>query len=236
MKQATIYKITNPNGKVYIGKTMCLSSRTSCYRNCNCKKQPLIYNIIKKYGWENHTLEVLETCNPDLLSTKEIEYITLLNTFYKNNPLGMNMTAGGDGTFGRVDTEETKLKRSSHHLGQKRSEETKQLMSLAKKGRAPKKSNYACSEEAKKKISIANKNKIKPDSYKLACLNTREKNLLENHGGILQINPVDNSVIKEWATTIKNIASTLNYDDSHIGKCIRGTKKLAYGFVWKYKY
>ena len=56
----TIYKITNPLGKVYIGKTCNLSKRKYAYRKLECRSQPLIYRSINKYGWENHDFEIIE--------------------------------------------------------------------------------------------------------------------------------------------------------------------------------
>ena len=70
----------------------------------------------------------------------------------------LNLTDGGEGTSGRVFTEETKQKMSEAKKGKKRkpfSEETKQKMSLSRKG----KKGNPCSEETKQKISEASKGK-----------------------------------------------------------------------------
>ena len=54
-----IYKLTSPNGKIYIGQAININRRFSSYRNLNCKEQPKLYNSIKKYGWENFKKEIL---------------------------------------------------------------------------------------------------------------------------------------------------------------------------------
>ena len=55
-----IYKITNPNNKIYIGQTINFIKRKSQYKNLYCKGQTAIYNSIKKYGWDNFEIEILQ--------------------------------------------------------------------------------------------------------------------------------------------------------------------------------
>jgi group I intron endonuclease len=96
-----IYKITNKvNGKSYIGLTNCIKTRWGHHKgmmkNGNHHSTKL-RNAVAKYGMDNFTFEVLEYCNEELLSEKEIHYITLYDSF-KN---GYNMNPGGDkGTVG----------------------------------------------------------------------------------------------------------------------------------------
>jgi group I intron endonuclease len=90
-----IYKITNPNGFIYIGKTKNYKNRFNQYKNLNCKSQPALYNSFIKYGFENHTIEIIETCNLNILSDREVYYIELFNSHKK----GLNCTVGGDGGF-----------------------------------------------------------------------------------------------------------------------------------------
>lgn len=51
-----------------------------------------------------------------------------------NREKGYNLTKGGDGTFGRMHSEETKEKIRQKALGRKASEETKKKMSESRKG------------------------------------------------------------------------------------------------------
>jgi group I intron endonuclease len=48
-----IYKITNPKGKIYIGQSVDIEKRKYYYQALHCKKQTMLYNSIKKYGWDN---------------------------------------------------------------------------------------------------------------------------------------------------------------------------------------
>ncbi len=50
-----IYKITNSKGAIYIGCTKNIKTREKSYRYNSCKSQTLIYNSIKKHGWDSHT-------------------------------------------------------------------------------------------------------------------------------------------------------------------------------------
>lgn len=80
---AGIYKLTAPNGKVYIGQSTFLRKRLYQYNNkCNDGK---IGEAVNKYGFENFTIEILEYIDKDgdyktNLLLREIHYIKLYNT------------------------------------------------------------------------------------------------------------------------------------------------------------
>lgn len=67
-----IYKIINPNGKIYIGQSINIPSRKNKYTLNHTKGQPRISRSIKKYGWENHIFEIIEECSVEQLDEKEI--------------------------------------------------------------------------------------------------------------------------------------------------------------------
>lgn len=84
-----IYCYTSPSGKKYIGQT-----RTSLYERA--KKNGKGYdgctafaNAIKKYGWENFTVEILAELPLDVLNEAEINYIIELDT--TNREKGYNI-------------------------------------------------------------------------------------------------------------------------------------------------
>jgi group I intron endonuclease len=230
-----IYKITSPTGSIYIGKTVRLKDRLYHYKYCSgIESQKIIYNSIKKYGWESHTLEILlETTDVDKLSELEIFYIKKYNSCRYNNDKGMNLTLGGEGTFGRVDSEETKKKRAKHHIGSKRSEKTKKLMSSLKKGKPSTRIGYVCSEETKQKVSKANKGRLPSVSTIKNRNETRLKKLINQHTSILQIDNKTKEVVKEWVMLPKEIAKSLKTCDSSIVKCLK--KKHHKGYIWRYK-
>ena len=134
----TVYKLTSPSNKVYIG----ITSQPVCKRWSNgagYKRCPAIYEAIKKYGWENIKKEVLlENTTED--EAKALE--TLLIKMHRSNEsrFGYNRTEGGDGTTGHYPTEETRRKMSKAHIGNKGnlggklSEERKRQISESQRG------------------------------------------------------------------------------------------------------
>ena len=75
-----IYRITNPNGSVYIGQAVDLERRISEYKRLHCKHQPAIYNSLLKYGFDKHKVDILEECNVDELSNREGYYQDLYDS------------------------------------------------------------------------------------------------------------------------------------------------------------
>lgn len=117
-KMGVIYKITSPSDKVYIGKTYDLRKRINAHK-CTAKsgKNLILHNSIRKYGWDAHTLEVIEEVEEYLLDEREMFWIKELKTYCYENNMGMNMTKGGDGQrstwMHRTDLREAQSKRFS---------------------------------------------------------------------------------------------------------------------------
>lgn len=99
----SIYKITNPTGSIYIGQTKDTVKRFQYYRSGQCKCQQKICNSIKKYGWENHIVEILETIHEDLISEREIYWVSFYKCNYRRHPKvnGLNLTDGGETNMGK---------------------------------------------------------------------------------------------------------------------------------------
>lgn len=110
---ASIYKITAPNGKSYIGQNLPgvhaklkakpgrvklslklygLKDRMKqhCSKNSHCT---LLRRSIKKYGWENMKVEVLLQCAQEQLNYYEQQMIKAWDTLAPN---GLNCTTGGE--------------------------------------------------------------------------------------------------------------------------------------------
>lgn len=86
-----IYKITAPDGKIYIGQTRNLERRMESYKALQCSSQPLIYNSLKKYGFNRHTVSIICTPLVENLDEVEIEMIKLHKSCYRDSPLGLNV-------------------------------------------------------------------------------------------------------------------------------------------------
>lgn len=135
-----VYCITNLiNGKKYVGMTTrTLGQRLREHQHHAEKKfvegdaqtsMPIV-RAIKKYGVENFSVEILQR---DLQSGEdETKWIAKLGTF--GDPLtGYNLTIGGEGTSGRIASEETRELQRQNMLNM--SNEQRENMSKAAKAR-----------------------------------------------------------------------------------------------------
>ena len=147
MKSNEVYKITNKvTNKVYIGITNQGSGaryRHHWYESRIGEPSP-IHRYMAKYGEENFTLEIIDFADTyDELKEKEKYWIKQYNSI--DRTIGYNLTEGGDGTFGRKHSEETKEKIRQKALGRKLSDETKKKMSDIRRGK--------CSDKQKEHLS-----------------------------------------------------------------------------------
>ena len=165
-----IYRHINKiNNKSYIGLTK--QEPTKRWQNglgYNLT-QPLFFNAIKKYGWENFDHEILESniSSFEEAASREIFWIDTFHTWVKDpNCLGYNLTRGGEGTPGHIVSEETRQKISKANTGRKRSEDFKQNLSKRLSGAGN--PFYGCSHtnETKQKIRSAAKGRIVSDDTK----------------------------------------------------------------------
>lgn len=190
-QMGVIYKITNTlNGKSYIGKTRQGLGRRITQHKYDSKRGSLgIGAAIRKYGWENFTVEVLEECPIELLNEREIFWIAELNS---KAPNGYNLTDGGDGGRGCSPSAETRAKlsakmkgRPAHNKGQKMSAETCARMSATKKAMGfmpPSTKGRHHSEESKAKMSVAQSGSNNPQYGKHHSEETRAKMSLAQKG------------------------------------------------------
>lgn len=145
-----IYKITNPVGQVYIGKTRCFEKRIAQYKRRAHPNHGLIYKSIVMYGFDNHVVEQIDSfiSDEDYADGKEMLWIraNMANANKWPEMKGLNLTNGGKGpngrkasekqrltaatvhkgnkyTFGRVQSEKEKIKRAGMLRGQKRTVE-----------------------------------------------------------------------------------------------------------------
>lgn len=93
-----IYKITSPDGKIYVGQTnRTFHKRVLEHKNPN-SRCTVVSRAICKYGPDKMSFEIVEDDIPmEQLNEKEMFYIKMFNSL---TPNGYNLTGGGqDGVF-----------------------------------------------------------------------------------------------------------------------------------------
>lgn len=178
-----VYKHTFPNGKIYIGITS-MKPEYRWKKNGNgYRQQPLMYNAIQKFGWNNvrHEIIYYDLSKED---AEQIEINLILKYQSNNIKFGYNIASGGSAfahseetkrkiaaansgeknyLYGKHLSDETKRKLSESHKGVKkppRSEEHRRNLSKSKMG-------HFVSDKTKKKISDSNKGKRCPEEKKI---------------------------------------------------------------------
>lgn len=127
--QHVVYKVTNlVNGKIYIGKTTKgIKIRWQRHKAAAQRQDPNDYSILhramNKYGFDKFKIEVLEVC-VSAEASLEAEKRQIAGYKATDRDIGYNQTEGGDGTPGHRHTEDSK-----------------QRMSVAKKGKYQGKDN-----------------------------------------------------------------------------------------------
>lgn len=134
-----IYKTTNLiNGKFYVGQDynndlLYLGSGT------------ILIRAIKKYGRKNFKKEILETCETSQeLNEREVYWIAKLDA--RNSSIGYNLAVGGEGSRGYTYHHSEEAKQKIRKSKSVVTEETRQKMSNAHKGK-----KHPISEEVLKK-------------------------------------------------------------------------------------
>lgn len=75
MKNWIFYKITNPVGGVYVGRTSNFKGRVSNYKNLSKSivGQRLLYNSLVEYGFECHKIEIIEKSSLSIVDAESKE-------------------------------------------------------------------------------------------------------------------------------------------------------------------
>ena len=129
-----IYKITNPEGEVYIGQSVSICNRFSSHRSSwNLKKNTKLYKSFSKYGVNAHIFEVVRECTVEELSTLEREY----QEFYDSVGRGLNMCYTSTMSKPGWVAEEVKNKISQKLKGRSFSTEHKIKLSEVRIGKKP---------------------------------------------------------------------------------------------------
>jgi hypothetical protein len=198
-----VYKIENPNGKVYIGQTTNINERIRKYKRLSCKTQPAIYNSLLKYGFDEHIIDILEIVNDsNFLSDREVYWINEFDSY--NN--GLNCTRGGDG--------------GSPFAGHKHTDESKMRISRSLKGR------IVSSETIQKLIFLntGEKNHMFGKKQSLESNRKRSLKLKNNKNGLNKGKKIFCVELEMTFDTITQASKYLEASNSWLAICIKNNK------------
>lgn len=276
MNNISIYRHIFPNGKVYIGQT-CRKPEYRWNNGRGYKSSPFIFNAINKYGWDNIEHQILFS-NLDQLNADIIEEDLIY--YYKQIGKSYNLANGGSVNRGWKMSDEAKEKLRILSTGRTHSDEAKEKMRLSKLGEKNPNYGKSPSEETRQKISKAVKGKgtkkvmqIDSKSGEVVKIWDSETEVCEfyngNHSLISdaikrhsltkgyywqyegeEILPINNrnphckyveqidkntlEVIKVW-DSLSEVERQLNIPTGNISKVCKGKRKTAGGFIWRMK-
>lgn len=236
-----IYKITAPNGKVYIGQTMNVKNRRYNYGKNSFKLQVKLWNSCQKYKWSpKDNFEIIEEClcgeNKVYLNEREQYWINYYDSF-KN---GLNCNEGGHGNIGHKHSEESKqkmsnsakkyseirsLRLSKRMTGSKLSEKTKKKISTKLTG-------IKRDEDFRKKMSDIGKKRIMSECTKNKISKNKTGLISSRRKKICQLT-LNGDLIKIW--DYSGIAEKeLEIPKGKISAVCLGNRKTTGGYKWKY--
>lgn len=175
-----VYKIQNKvNNKIYIGITN--SGYKTRFRKHVSEMLHgstfILHNAMRKHGVINFTSVLLETVDTiEDLKLREQYWIKVLDTTNRDN--GYNMTLGGDGTFGRLHSQETKDKIADKAKGRKNTQLSKSVAITDLLTGIT--SEYTTMSDANKALGKAN-------GYLTWLSKSRNSNIIELDGFIITI-------------------------------------------------
>jgi group I intron endonuclease len=205
---SVIYEfVNNLNQKVYVGQALNYKQRIRSHKfNLKQNKNTPFYNALKKYGWKNFSINIIEECEENSLNEREIYWIQEKKSLYPN---GYNLLEGGKQA---KHTEIIKQKISNSKKGVKFSDDHIENLRKSHLG-------YIMPEEQKRKISESNKGKIISEETK------RKLKYLQPHRrevGRFDIN--ENLVVKY--ESIMDASIDLNCSPGNISECCNGKRKM----------
>jgi len=212
-----IYKISNPNGRIYVGQTTkSAEQRIIQYRSKRKKYgKSLVLRSIAKYGWDAHIFEVIEDNVPkELLNEREIYWVKELKTYAAENLDGMNLTRGGDYRESWKN-DKTRVERAKQRRGEKAPSWGKKM-----------------SEEVKKKISksVSEHNKKVGKKPSIEC----HKKAKEARCVPVVVYDKNGNFISEYPY-MKYAADVLGVDRKCVNNVVLGKQNHAKGYIFRRK-
>lgn len=205
---SVIYEfINNINQKIYIGQTIDYKQRIRTHKfNLNQNKNTPFYNALKKYGWENFSINIIEECEENQLNEKEVYWIEEKKSLY---PSGYNLLKGGNQAKHNSITKE---KISNTRKGIKFSKSHIENLKKSHIG-------YLMPEEQKRKISQSNKAKIVSEETK------RKLKYQQPHRREVGKFDIKGNLIIKY-DSIMDASIDLNCSPGNISECCNGKRKM----------
>jgi group I intron endonuclease len=205
MKRWTIYRISNPQGAVYIGCTSNFYLRMASYKSINSSLngQRALSDSFKAFGFDNHTIDIIEEFEGVHLEAESKE-IFWIRTYMSNrnkwpNQGGLNLTNGGKGAFGHTGS----------FKGQKRPPEVGEKISIAWTG---------------KKLSAHHKQRLSEGKKGKPSNNRKPVIQYDLNGTVIKIH-----------ASIKEAAEYINGSSSGVHRVSNGEYDVYKGYKFKYK-
>lgn len=159
-----IYKLTNKvNQKIYIGQTNNIKRRLQQHSYGKDWKKCIVSRAVRKYGWENFAVEILESgvCSRSELSRLERIWIARFESFKIDK--GYNQTLGGEGLD---PNDELKAKIAATWKGRPRSMQGKHHTWQAREKIASAKRGSVTPADVRAKQSAALKGRVFSDQHR----------------------------------------------------------------------
>lgn len=239
-----VYKITNiVNDKLYVGQTKTSMAKRFTSHKCESKNERYdnkLYEEMRKYGTENFKVESLSEIKTstrdelrEMLNVLEKQYIEKLAPEY-------NFAPGGLGNTGVTWTDERREKfkelmsgENNPCFGKPKSDETREKLSKALKGRVISEESRVKRIETMKGIPKSDETREK---MKEAAKNRTNKmpSGKEHHNSksVIQCD-LHGNLIKTF-DSIHHAAKELSIQPGGICMCCKGKLKTTGGYVFKY--
>lgn len=211
-----IYKITSPNGRIYIGQSIHLDKRKIDYYKYNkLGFQIKLKASVNKYGWSKHSFDIIEECSIELLNQRERYWQEYYNSVEEGLNCKLTTTKDKSGLL----CQETKDNISNALKGRVRTPKECENISKAMTGlKRP---------ESGKAISKAHKERYKSKEE-------RDKCAIKLRKAIFQYD-LENNLLGKFAS-LREASRQLDIDTGSISKVCKGKQKQTKGFVFKYKH
>ena len=230
-----IYKITSPSGKVYIGQTTNFTKRKNYYKNGAKPYQIRIHNSLQKYGYDAHSIVLIEQCSVDNLNQRERYWQDFYDVIGENG-LNCRLTATNDKSGFLSESSKHKLSIAKKKVvidgewrekfaydwsGKNHSEETKRKMSESAKGKKKTAEHISKLPQNQKGY----KSKPRSEQFKLnqKLYNGKSKIVYQYDKNDNLINQFISAAEAKRQTGVKTINSV-----------VLGKTKTAGGFKWRY--